>query len=463
MLDEPSRPAAGPQPLPARRPRPLPAPGSGMPPDAAAGAHPLHGPPPTRMRQQLTAATAAGKLAARLLAAPRAERLAMIAADADGAYRRDSLALLLALAAEERLEAAPPVAEEYAEAALAVAIAMPPAGAADVRHLQTIAAWLLAKAQLRLGRLDAAEATFRRARRAAAAVRDQALVVAGQAQLRWQQGFTDDAVALLTAAGWVYSNLQDRDAVAACRAQAGFLLLGRRDLALARIALAAAHRDLGRDASPSLGVLVALGLAHCEAALRNTAVPATRNTAAPATRHTAAPVTADLLALARDSAARARPAPGRVLGRWWDALLDPRAAGRWRPLVPSAPAPRQPLAGAELGHALRSTLDQALGRIATGHGSSVAGLAAALATASPDHGPPWAEDIAALPALAASRPDAYAAAARDLALRLAARDIADLAAGNLPWGLCHLADRLLRQRPESEDPIAAQGDRHGRC
>jgi hypothetical protein len=471
MLDELSRRAGG--------PRALAVPHTGTPEDD--GSEALYGLRPGRMREQLAAATTAGKLAERLLAAPRDERLARIAADP--AYRRDSLALLLALAAEERLEAAPPAAEEHAEAAFAVAIALPPASATDVRHLQAISAWLLAKAQLALGRLDAAESTFRRARQAAAGAgaRERALVTAGLAQLRWQQRLPEEALVLLTAAAWEYANLHDRDAVAACRAQAGFLLLGAGDLALARITLRAAHRDLGRAAAPSLAVLIALGIAHCEISLRGTAA-------------------ADFLALARDSAARARPAPGKLLGRWWDAVLDlpparpprpqatspeaprqllsiaddqpphPLAVGATlprplaakgdepsHPLAGAADVPRQPLAGADLGRALRSTLDQAMSRIAAGRGNSVTGLAAALAAASPEQGRLWGEEIAALATMAALRPDDYPAAARDLALRLAARDIAGLAAGRLPWGLCQLADRLLRQRREREDPIGAAG------
>jgi len=42
-----------------------------------------------------------------------------------------------------------------------------------------------------------------------------------------------------------------------------------------------------------------------------------------------------------------------------------------------------------------------------------------------------------------------------LALRLAARTVARLGAPGLPWGVCDLADRLLLQRREDEQPIGA--------
>jgi hypothetical protein len=415
-------------------PRSLPAvPGAAVP---EHGDEPGYGSPAGRWRERLAAATVAGQLAQRLLAAPRSERLAMIAADP--AYRRDSLALLLALAAEERLEGPPQPAEEYAEAALAVAIALPPAAGGNPRRLQALAAWLLGKAQLRGGRLEAAESSLERACRAAAGAgaQEQALAVAGLAQLRWQQRLPEQAVALLAVAGRHYADLHDRAGVAACRSLCGFLLLGAGEPMLGRLELRAAHRDLDRAAAPSLAVLVSLGIAHCEAWLDGTAAP-------------------DFLALADDSAAKASPVPPLPLGRWWHAVLGLGAAEPRRTDAASDAARREALAGGDLDRALRITLDQAMGRIAAGRAESVGALAAAVAAASPEAASPWAEEIAGLAELALARRDAYPAAARVLALRIAVRDVARLGARGLPWGLCELADRLLRHRRENEDPIGA--------
>ncbi len=245
-------------------------------------------------------------------------------------------------------------------------------------------------------------------------------------------------MALLAVAGRQYASLHDRAGVAACRSLCGFLLLGAGELMLGRIELRAAHRDLDRAAAPSLAVLVCLGIAHCEASLHGTAAP-------------------DFLALAADSAARATPAPPLALGRWWNAVLGLGAAEpRWTDAASDA-ARHAALAGGDLDLALRITLDQAMGRIAAGRADSVAGLAAALAAATPAAANLWAEEIARLAELATARRDAYPAAARELALRVAVRDIARLGARGLPWGLCELADRLLRHRRENEDPIGAAG------
>jgi hypothetical protein len=439
--------ATGAQPL-AVPPAPLPADAA---PDSEA---PAYGLPAGRIADLLAAATVAGHLAGRLFAAPRPDRLGMIAADP--AFRRDSLALLLALAAEERLEAPPPAAEEYAELALAVALALPPGGAANARGLESLASWLLGKAQLRAGNLGAAEWSLRRAARRAAAgasLRKQALAVAGLAQLRWQQRLPEQALALFATAGRLYTDLGDLAGVAACRGLSGFLLLGAGDPQRARLELRAAHHVLGRSLAPSLAVLVCLALADGETAAGATAGP-------------------DLLALA-DEAARACMAPVLGLGRWWGAVLVRGAAAKHPPEAAGEPPRRRALTAADPAdpadpadlrdpadpaQAARLTLDQAMAAIAAGASASVAGLTAQLAAAGSPEAARWAAEIAALAGLAAAQPDAYPPAARQLALRLAAAGIASLGARGLPWGLCDLADRLLRHVGENDHAIgAAQG------
>jgi len=385
--------------------------------------------PEGRLGEILAAAALAGQLAGRLLAAPRADRLGMIATDA--AYRQSNVARLLGFLAEERLDAPPPEAEEYAELALAVSIALPRAPAENWQ-LRGLCRFLLGKAQLRAGRLSAAEASF-------AAIgtdpfgeggaRERALARVGLAQLRWQQRRLTEAWALVTAAGRHFTDLHDGPAVGACRSLAGLLLLASDEPMLARLELRAAHRVLGRLQTPSLSVLVCLGLAHCEAVL-------------------AGPAAEDFLAIAGE-AARACRAAAPELGTWWHAVLGLGGDATEEELEA---ARREALARGEAAAAARLTLHQALRRIAAGDGGRVACAAAPLAALGPQ-AETWTQEIAALVPLAAARPEHYLRAARELGLRLAIPAIAGLGAQGLPWLVCHLADRLLLQRPEGDDPI----------
>ncbi len=379
----------------------------------------------------LAAADRAGRLARRLLAAPRAERLGMIAIDA--AYRQPELARLLALGAEERLDAAPPAAEEHAELALAVSLALAarPSAADQDRRLRGFCRWLLAKAQLRADRLEAAEASFaviRRDLEGVAAAGERALAAAGLAQLRWQQRRAPEAWPLFTAAAHAPRDSGDAAAVGGCRSLSGFLLLAAGEPMLARIELRAAHTALGRSSAPSLAVLVCLAVAHCEAALGGTAAP-------------------DFLDLARDAASSLPPEP--TLGAWWTAVL-----GRDLSETELLASWRQAVACGDHGAAARAALEQAVRSISRHEGCSVGALAAPLAALGAEAAI-WSKEIAALVPLAAARPEAYPRAARELALRLAARTIVGLGAQELPWRLCDLVDRLLLQRREGEQPIGA--------
>lgn len=385
--------------------------------------------PQGRAGELLAAADRAGRLAGRLLAAPRAARLGMIATDA--AYRRPELARLLALGAEERLDAPPPAAEEHAELALAAALAARHAAAEG--SLRGFCRWLLAKAQLRSGNLEDAQsslAAIDRDLEGGTGARVRALAAAGLAQLRWQQGRAPEAWANFTAAARAFADIGDAPAVGACRSLSGVLLLAAGEPMLARVELRAAHQALGRSSAPSLAVLVCLGVAHCEAALGGTAAP-------------------DFLILAREAASCLPPAP--ALGAWWSAALglgrDPSEAE----LIASR---GEALVRADHGAAARATLELAMRRIGAQEGSSVASLVAPLAALGGEAAI-WSEEIAALAPLAAARAEAYPGAVRELALRLAARTIAGLGARRLPWCVCDLADRLLLQRHEGEQPIGA--------
>ncbi len=396
--------------------------------DAAAAARYL---PERPLAEPLTAPPVAGPLVGRLLRAPRAERLGIIATDP--AYRQAGLARLLALLAEARLDSPLSEAQEYAELALAVSIAAP-AGSVESRRLRGHCHWLVGKAELRAGRLAAAEASFAAIATdlgGAGSAAERALAAVGIAQLRWHQRRLPEAWALLSTAARAFADSGHALPAGACLGLAGFLLLASDEPMLARLDLRAAHQLLGRLHAPALGVLICLGLAHCDAVLGGTAA-------------------ADFLVIAGEAArACGRPAP--ELGRWWQAVLGLRRDAA----DPEREAARgDALARRDAAAAARLTLDQAMRRIAAGEGGSVACLAAPLAALGPE-GDGWKQEIAALVPLAVARPETYLRAARGLALRLAVPAIAGLGAQGLPWPVCDLADRLLLRRPEGNDPSRA--------
>jgi hypothetical protein len=379
----------------------------------------------------LAAGAIARRLAGRLLATPRAERLGLLATDA--VYRQVEIARLLALCAAGRLDAPPPEAEEVSELALAVAIALAPAPGENGR-LRGLCRWLLGKAQLRAGRPAAAEASF-------AAIGadgdgelgagERALADVGMAQLRWQQRRLPEAWVLLSAAARAFAEVHDAPAAGACRSLAGFLLLASDEPMMARLELRAAHRELGRVEAPSLSVLVCLGLAHCDALL-------------------AGPAAEDFLLIAAE-AARACKAPAPALGAWWSAVLGLEGEATEGQLEA---ARRDALDRGEAAAAARLTLEQALRRIAAGDGASAACLSEPLGMLGPE-GEIWSQEIAALAPVAGARPEDSLRAAQELALRLAVPAIPRLAAEGLPWPVCDLADRLLLLRLEVGVPIGA--------
>jgi hypothetical protein len=419
----------------------LPAPGPGTS-NASAREAPCAGSSPPILELVAAAATA-GRLVERLLAVPRTERLGLLSLDL--AYSRHDVARLLALLAEDLLAAPPPAAEERAELALAVALGLPPLppdGAAGSAGLLPWTAWLLGKAQLRAGHLAAAERSLQRSAGHAAACDDRrhlALVAVALGQLRWQERLPQEALSLFASAGLRFAELGAAPAVSACRAMSGFLLLAEGDLMLARDELRAAYRVLAPRLAPSLAVLLCLANAACETALAGTAAP-------------------DFLELARQSAART-PTPALGGCGWWDAVLRPTGLGPDRTDAAVDAARRRALAASAFGDAARLTFDQALRHIARDQ-SVAARLAPLLTDLGVDRRARRAfgelrEEIATLAAIAAAQPADAPRAARELALRLAARDVAALGVGGLPWGLCDLADRLLLQRREGDDPLGS--------
>src|SRR4029077_20614804 len=83
-------------------------------------------------------------------------------------------------------------------------------------------------------------------REGAGSVGERALGDAGMGQLRWQQRRLPEAWVLLSAAARAFADVNDEAAAGACLSLAGFVLLASDELMMARLALRAAHRCLGR-------------------------------------------------------------------------------------------------------------------------------------------------------------------------------------------------------------------------
>ncbi len=279
---------------------------------------------------RLAEALADHALADRLLALPRAQRLAD--PERNPGTRRLSLARLLLLRAEAALEDDPAASEAAAELAAAIAAHLHRDPAGQVARAGAMAAWLLGKALLRAAEPPAPVTAAAEAFASIAAhlpsgepSRERALAAVGLAQLRWRQGLLPDAGAQLAQAAHLFARIEAPQQVAACQVQHGLLLLGAGDRLLARLELAKAQRLLDPWLAPTLATLTALGLAACETTAGNLATAVAQ--------------------LARGRAYwRCAPAPPPALAVElppdWLRLLSPQEEPS--PLPPPQPAPAIP-------------------------------------------------------------------------------------------------------------------------
>jgi tetratricopeptide (TPR) repeat protein len=207
----------------------------------------------------------AGRVVAeRLLALPAAERRAAI--DADESYRQPTVGLVLVMSAGSFMDD-PASALEHGELALDILSRELEAGWKGEIALRLEALGILIVARLQLDELEEAEASYRLAlpllRRRAPSSGPRGSVLAACARLRWAQGRLDEAVALFGHAAASFVAALEPQGEAACRLQAGVVLLDLGELRRARSELALAWSRLDSQRAPELGARTALLLAYC--------------------------------------------------------------------------------------------------------------------------------------------------------------------------------------------------------
>lgn len=307
---------------------------------------------------------------ARTEAASRsADELAAMPADdarkailADARFRDPLVATALLLDAERAL-GDPARSVRLGEAAFTILSAQD----ADPRGLNfdrlCRALWTIVRSRRLQGRLEHAEEAFRRALpflgATPAASEGRATLLAGVAQVRWAERRLDEAAALFALAARIFSEAGERQGEAACRAQAGWILVEQLDPWRARAELALAHAHVDAELAPALAARIGLVLAWCNLAVGR-------------------------LEQARERLAGARRlydrAPGvgeEVLRSWWEARMaaldsEPERSGRADALLDSVR--RRLLAEGSVGEAAQCSLDLLALRVEAGRVDAVSEL-----------------------------------------------------------------------------------------
>jgi hypothetical protein len=392
----------------------------------------------------LSGAGTDAQLAARLMAMPACERQA--AALDDPRFRRRSLWQLLVLRAESELFDFAADARPTAELAAAIASVLPRDAAGTAWRSAALAYWLFGKALLKARQWRLADDAFRTVFACvpkAGATEETALAAVGQAQVAADTGAVDAAIAQFLLAAHGFSRVGAVQAVAACQAELGLVLLESGDLTTARLPLATAVRLLDAGAAPSLAARLRLGLAEIAAVLDGPAAAGEELGRARA-----------LYELAPDGPA----GPEALERRWREARIAAAVGDAAGAAARFDEVRRQLLRRGSAAEAARCTFERLLLSIDARSFADVAGLTGALARAFPGAGERWAREMEALAALATGDPDAVYAPCWDLRRRL--RQVAPLEPARPPLlrPARLLSDRLLRRRGELEDPI---GDGQG--
>jgi hypothetical protein len=393
------------------------------------------------------------RLAALLLELPRAERREAVLADPR--FHRQTLAQLLVLQAESRLEDPAVDPLEAAELAAAVASALPADAARRARQTEALACWLAGKARLR--RRD-----WRLAEHAFSSIfalipqrepsEEQALALTGLAQLHADLGNPDRAAALFLQAAYRFTRLGAAEPAAACQAQLGLLLFETGDLVGARLPLRVALRTLDEAFAPSLAARLLLALSQIETTLGHSG---------PAREH---------LRHARGLYDLGSSHAEALVRAWAEARIATAGEqpGEAEPLLDSVR--RELLTRGSLAEAARCTLDHVLLRLDAGRSETIGELTAALVEAFPLAVESWADqpgvprlatggaaaaEMARLARLAAHQPEALYATAHALRQRLRQAPLPSPGRPDLLTSSRSLADRLLLRRAEHEDPLGA--------
>jgi hypothetical protein len=383
------------------------------------------------------------ELAAELL---RMEPLARIAAaGSEPRFHRPSLVRLLALEVEAALDDPARDPRPAAELGATLAAAVPRDGQGKARRAAAWAWWLFGKALLGACQWRLARSAFQAMgafipRQGPA--EEAALAAAGLGQAWEDAGEVDAAELQLLYAAYLYSRLDADTQSASCYAQAGFVRYETGSFENAAPALRAGVERLDAAFAPSLAARIWLVLAEIETTLERRAAAAECLDRARA-----------LYPLARSGAEK--------LDRTWRLARIALAAGddaRADALYERVRL--RLLARGSLDEAARCTCEQTLARIEARRYAAAGETARALAGAFPG-AEELAAEIAALPRLAAKSRDAALEATLAVRQRLRQQPLA--LPGRLPalTPTRLLADRLLRQRGELEDPIGSAADAAG--
>jgi hypothetical protein len=251
-----------------------------------------------------TRAEAASRSADELAAMPAGDALRAIAADAR--FRDPVAATALLLKAQDALDD-PARSAQLGEAAFAILSAQDsdPQGRNFSKLCRSL--WMIVRGARLERRLEAADEAFRRGLPflgAAPAVSEgRAALLAGVAQVRWAERRLDEAAAVFVQAARMFGELGERQGEAACRAQAGCVLVEQLDPWRAQAELAVCHLFIDAELAPALAVRVALMLAWCLVAVGRIELGRER------------------LRAARKLYARAPGAGEEVFRAWWEARI----------------------------------------------------------------------------------------------------------------------------------------------
>jgi hypothetical protein len=249
-------------------------------------------------------AEAASRSADELAAMPAGDALRAIAADAR--FRDPVAATALLLKAEDALDD-PARSAQLGEAAFAILSAQDsdPQGRNFSKLCRSL--WMMVRGARLERRLEAADEAFRRGLPflgAAPAVSEgRAALLAGVAQVRWAERRLDEAAAVFVQAARMFGELGERQGEAACRAQAGCVLVEQLDPWRAQAELAVCHLLIDAELAPALAVRVALTLAWCLVAVGRIELGRER------------------LRAARKLYGRASGAGEEVFQAWWEARI----------------------------------------------------------------------------------------------------------------------------------------------
>jgi hypothetical protein len=227
---------------------------------------------------------------------------------------------------------------------------------------------LLLRYRHRQGRLAEAEAVYEEAlaplSTEPALSRPRASLLAALAQLRWSQARRDEAAALFAAAAWTFVRVDEIQADAACRVQAGLVLLEDGNHQRAQPLLELGWGALDAERAPALAARAAYALAYCRAAQQ----PRAR-----------------VAGILRGAAAAGLGVGEETSRAWWLGQIATCKRRHRQAAALLDAARRRLLTRGSLGEAARSSLDLLLARVWSGQRDGLAGLGADLAAAFGGH------------------------------------------------------------------------------